>query len=136
MNDHLEQYLIEKFPHYYKDGERTMQFSHGDGWFWIVFQLSQDLTKADPQRLVKPLQIKEKLGRFNYYFMIYGTPIDLDIKAFHEKIDKIVKEFTLKADTVCELCGETYDIKREAPKGGYWIRTLCKQCRDDLAEKE
>ena len=133
MNEKLEEYLIEKFPHYY-DGERLMQFSHGDGWFLILLQLSMALEKADPQHIVKPIQIKEKFGSLNFYYAIDGTPIDLNITAFDHKISAIINEHTKKAGETCELCGSVDDVERGAPEGGYWIRTLCKNCKDDLAK--
>jgi hypothetical protein len=111
--------LFDDFPQFFKP-ERPLTeslmgfgFEHGDGWFNLVYQLCQDLTKLDAEFEV--LQVKEKFGTLRFY----TTGIRGDIDAAYGLIDKAEKE----SGTICEICGEPGETR-----GELWLRTTCTTC--------
>ena len=89
--------------------------SVGDGWLPLLEQLFIDLIDLGWNR--KVAQIKEKFGGARIYIHEGSDEI-------HKRIDKA------EADSykICEDCGNPGTVGSK--NGGYWIRTLCTECRN------
>lgn len=90
-------------------------FSISDGWLQLVRDCIQELINAGWNKRVQ--QVKEKFGGLRFYCEGDGTYSDI--------IDKYEK---LSYET-CESCGSTENVTSGPIKVGYWIRTLCHECR-------
>lgn len=78
MKEELAQKLLNDFPRLYRDRhESSMQrgFECGDGWFELIYKLSQDIETVasevglnpDSPEWPKCRQVKEKLGGIRFY---------------------------------------------------------------------
>ena len=127
MNPKLEAYLAEKYPQLYKLSYHgkiyNCPFECGDGWFYMMDELSQKLTDLEVCDCIHIAQIKEKFGTLSYYYSISPLPINSNLQILHYDIDDIVREYCCKSATVCEWCGK--EGKRRSTG---WIRVLCDKC--------
>lgn len=124
MKKELEEKLVEKYPNLYKEyggdpRETCMHwgFSHGDGWYDIIDELS---AKLEPFGVVAA-QVKEKFGGLRFYLDYPKHLSDEDL----QKVREIKNEYESKSYETCESCGEPG--KR---RSGGWIRTLCDKCEE------
>ncbi|MDP4028040.1 MAG: hypothetical protein Q8P42_03625 [Gallionella sp.] len=78
MNEALSKKLFDDFPRLYRNRhESSMQrgFECGDGWFELIYKLSQDIESVARESGLKPdstawprcRQVKEKLGTLRFY---------------------------------------------------------------------
>ncbi len=113
MNQELEDKLYNEFPKLYPSWYALFcGFECGDGWFDLLWELSEKIVPLLDDRDEMPnycLQVKEKYGRLCFY-MNFST----------EKIDDILEEFEDKSSHICEECG-----KEGKTRGGRWVRTVC-----------
>ena len=121
MRKELEQKLVERWQSWFNvtgDPRKTRMadgFVHGDGWFDIVWRLSEDLEPLAAEaekatgRPFEVLQVKQKLGGLRFY-VNHGT----------DAIRKRIEAAQLDSLHTCEVCGQP-GRRRE----GDWIRTLC-----------
>lgn len=161
MKKELEEKLLKNYPklyrQYYWDMTQTAMnwgFCCGDGWYDIINDLSEKLSKFD----VEAVQVKEKFGGLRYYYTVrvpntrwntfwnrirtffysrrlgrqYNWILDLRSKFYKtipEKIDDLVWEAEKKSVETCEVCGKSGSIKRQG-----WLRCLCDECekKEDL----
>lgn len=79
----------------------------GKGWYPLVQELVEDLKKLGWDGTI--LQIKEKFGGLRFY-----------IGSGSEEIWNRIEEAEKKSYTICEVCGESGEVRSEG-----WIRTLC-----------
>lgn len=121
MKKDLEEKLYSDFPTLFieKDlppTETCMCFGIGvgDGWYQILYDMCEKLTKVEGFEKLKFEQIKEKFGMLTVYTN----------KATHEMYD-IISAAERESCKTCEYCGSKEDITRE----GSWIKTLCGSCR-------
>ena len=112
MKQVLQDQLIEKFPNLYKN---KFGFECGDGWYGIIWNLSNVLTGLNPE--VRATQVKEKLGGLRFY-IDQGGP---DVYA------AIVRAYAQSYKT-CESCGEKG--RMHIFKDG-WIKTQCDDCQEE-----
>lgn len=118
MNEKLENKLFESFPNLYgKDKEtRKELLPYGiqcdDGWFNLIFELSEKISKIDPN--CKAVQVKEKFGGLRFYI---NETTSLGYK--------LIEEYENKSFHICEVCGNTETAKE---RSGNWVQTLCNDC--------
>jgi len=78
MREELDRKLCEAFPHLYRDRNESMMvtcmswgFEHSDGWFQIIWDLSEALEKEilalpeDQRSQCRAMQVKEKYGCYD-----------------------------------------------------------------------
>jgi hypothetical protein len=113
----FEKELTETFPKLYKsmygDFRKTcMHFgvSIGNGWFDLIWELSEKLEPLIGDNDIRAEQVKEKFGGLRFYINNYQS----------EAIQDLIQEAEQKSYTICEVCGE----KGKRRMGG-WIVTLC-----------
>jgi hypothetical protein len=122
----------------------------GDGWYDLIWDLSNDITDIDKNDWVVATQVKEKFGMLRFYYDILDIPkFDIFIwklewrltkrfpkllrpwvefrkkfyKTFPERIEEIVYKYECKSAEICEECGVPGKLR-----GGYWVKTLCEDC--------
>lgn len=110
--------LLNAFPHLYRGVKEPptanlmcFGFECGDGWFNLLYQLSKEIVKSDPE--AKALQVKEKYGTLRFYCTYYS-------ESSEEAIDKAEK----LSEITCEDCGKPGSLHHR----GSWLRTLCGEC--------
>lgn len=107
MNKENTDKLLHDFPNLYRNLD--WGFDVGDGWFNIIYNLSEKLSKEEG---TYALQVKEKFGGLRFYISS-GSDEDFDT------IDKAENE----SYRTCELCGKEGRRRR-----GGWIKVLCDEC--------
>jgi len=119
MKKELEEKLFNDFPILYRGRElpptqnlMCFGFECGSGWFNLIYELSEKLSKQDPSCMV--VQVKEKFGGLRFY-----------TNGISEIGYNLIYEYEDKSYSTCELCGNTKTAKKRA---GSWIRTLCNKC--------
>lgn len=139
MTDELEDKLCKRFNFYRRELPMTESlmcfgFSHGDGWFNIIWELSEKIEEiinkynpTDKQALdllidyplFNVTQVKEKFGTLRFYY-----EMRLDVPEAHDEIMKVIDEAELKSAKTCERCG-----KPGTQTESGWIKTLCNDCK-------
>lgn len=116
MDRRLQAVLIKKYPILCQETQLTIHqscmawgFDVGDGWFKILDELLEKLSKHDGVILA---QVKEKFGLLRVYIN-NGT----------DEVYKIIDEYESKSAHVCETCGDP-----GKSRGGGWIYTVCDSC--------
>ena len=112
MNKELQQKLFDKFPTIYQLGKTPQDYFYwgiecGNGWFKLLWKLSEDLEKAGFEGQVT--QVKEKYGSLRFY----TTGAD-DVSQF--LIDYAEEE----SGFICEICGRKGKLRDYG-----WLTTLC-----------
>ena len=129
MDEKLDAKLVAEFPNLYADRHASMQetcmcwgFTHGDGWYQIVYDLSAKLEalilalpEAD-RKDCKASQVKEKFGGLRFY-----------MDSATDEMRALIHEAESLSFKTCEVCG-----KPGERRGGGWISTLC----DEHAKKK
>lgn len=159
MKQELDDRLVSQFPILYKDRYGDMRntamcwgFSCGDGWYELLWNLSNELTDLDKKDNVRADQVKEKFGTLRFYYTILNVPLfDRFIwklewelfkrylksraprawvkfrqkfyKTFSEKIDEIVYKYEAKSAKICERCGAPGKMR-----DGGWLKVRCDRC--------
>jgi hypothetical protein len=100
----------EKYGHYIAD--YLISFDCGLGWKPLIDELFQMISGTD----AKVVQIKEKFGFLRIY---------LDNAT--QEIDNKVSDLEVRSSKICEFCGSKENITTE----GSWLKTLCKNCRNN-----
>ena len=98
--------LVKDYPSLYGN----LYFECGEGWYQILKDLSDEITKLDPENKVRVGQVKEKFGTLRYYLDDGGS----------ESIYKAITKAEKLSEFTCEVCGQP---GKERPSG--WIKTLC-----------
>ena len=127
MKQELDEKLVKAFPILYRDRNKDMRqtcmvwgFSHDDGWFDIIWELSEKLetiAKLQPApkegeedtRLVA-VQVKEKFGGLRFY--THNST---------EEAEAAIDEAEQKAGKTCETCGQIGSLRSRQG----WLITLC-----------
>jgi ribosomal protein L37AE/L43A len=111
--------LFNDFPNLYRGRTEPLTqnlmgfgFSCGDGWFNLIYELSEKVSKLDPECVA--VQVKEKFGGLRFY-------TGPTLKEVHD----LISEYEKKSFKTCEDCGTTKTVKR---RDGGWIRTQCNKC--------
>jgi hypothetical protein len=128
MNEENTKKLFEDFPILYRDRDKPRNvtricdgFACSDGWFDIIYNLSKKISEECPR--VKAFQVKEKLGTLSFYAGCIQK----------NKLDKIYDLISLaekESSETCELCGSKEGTKVKTSEGSFYIRALCRKCRE------
>lgn len=121
MNEAMAKKLFDDFPRLYRDRDETsMQrgFECGDGWFDLIYKLSQDIEavareiglKPDSPNWPKCRQVKEKLGTIRFYVF----------NCHDERIRELIDSAYEQSCKTCEFCGKPGELVTD---GG--IATMC-----------
>lgn len=137
MNEELSKKLLDDFPKLFRNRHKTsMQhgFECGDGWFDLIYKLSQDIEAVARESGLSPdspewplcRQVKEKFGSLR--FVVFAV----DGRAeFNERISKLKLAALNRSFQICEYCGKPGELVSD---GG--IATLCPEhVRQALTER-
>ena len=95
MKKENKDYLNKKFPYLYG---YIRFFECDDGWFEIIYNLSEKIHEIDPH--VQATQVKEKFGGLRFYTN-YGN----------EEINKVIREAESASLKTCEVCGTKENVE-------------------------
>jgi len=146
MNNVNTKKLFTDFPKLYRqagNSRSTMQFGFecGDGWFALVYQLSNDIEAEakklglDPQSDAWPcaLQVKEKFGKLNFYCDAgaaeglepeqAGGLLSLRPWPGIQTIRELIANAEKQSTKICEDCGGVGKLHRDG-----WWRVVCDKC--------
>ena len=113
MNKENTEKLRNDFPNLYQECDNSkFKFECMDGWFSIIYELSEKIKKVYPECVA--LQVKEKFGGLRFY----TSPTT------NEVID-MINEYGSKSYKICESCGTAENVEK---RGGGWIKVLCNNC--------
>ena len=122
MKKILSDRLNEEFPELYRGRHLSIQenlmpfgFECGDGWFGLLWNLSNQIRTLDPDGHVMAAQVKEKFGTLRFY-----------IDAGSDEIYEAIHHAMRKSSKICESCGNPGTYNKD---GGYWISVRCLECR-------
>jgi hypothetical protein len=139
MKKELEQKIIDIAPWLFRyenwnDLTKSLMafgFSHGDGWFEIVKELTEKLKEIDINKEIRVVQIKEKYASLRWYIEI-DSVLEDRINELYDQANKLIAEAELKSEKTCEICGQEGIVK---DIGGRWYKTLCNKCFDERKHK-
>lgn len=121
MKRELEEKLYNDFPVLYAgkdlpETENLMSFGFecSDGWFNLIYELSEKITKLDPN--VQAFQVKEKFGGLRFYVGVTNN----------ETLD-LIEEYEEASYRTCEKCGSMDNVAQTTG----WVTSLCKTCMDE-----
>jgi len=132
MNKDLFEFLKEKFPFL----SNLRYISCGDGWFYIIRDLSQAILELNPPDHFEIVQIKEKFGGLRYYWKMdqrLGDDnhpymmIEEDLNSFNKRTEFLqnlnIKVMNAESNSyiTCEECGKP----ASSTSDGFWVKTLC-----------
>ena len=121
MNKENTEKLINRFP-FYRPGDTPADYLYygfecGDGWFNLIWELSEELEKAGfIGEDFRVTQVKEKFGGLRYY-----TNYTTDV------MDEIIEKYEEKSYRVCERCGAEGKVR-----GDSWVYTACDKCYEEI----
>ena len=125
IDEKLAMRLYERFPKLYQDRNRPPSeslmcfgFMTGNGWFDLIWGLSEVLEKSSPDTVV--FEAKEKFAGLRFY--VNGATA-----AGHAAI----QEAERKSFTICEECGKPGELRRYND----WLYTRCDPCFAKLVEE-
>jgi hypothetical protein len=127
--------LIKQFPELFKkiysspeDSCMAFGIECGDGWYQLIYDLSEEITKYYKENKnkfseeIEYEQIKEKYGLLR----VYTNYVD-------DYIDNLINIAEQKSKNICQNCGSIEDIKKI---NSSWVTYYCKECRDKYEDEE
>ena len=153
----LQEKLFKKYPSLFVDKDKPINetcmcwgIECGDGWYDILDELCNNITKLKNYHLIKFDQVKQKYGTLRVYFTVYHVPeetafykniltryfykiylflmenrIKENINLLYDQTHKLVNIAEKQSSITCESCGKDGAINAM----GYWIETLCIDCK-------
>ncbi len=122
MNDQNTEKLIEDFPVLYRGVDLPISqnlmafgFECGDGWFDLIYNLSNKIAKSNNDVLAT--QVKEKFGTLRFY-----------ICGGDDEVYKAIDEAEHKSGETCEECGKPGVLCHT----GGWVKTICSKCMEEI----
>lgn len=114
MTKELQDKIYHRFPNWFRLDKSAYDggfggFSHGDGWFDLIWELLEKLEPAVEANF-QVVQVKEKFGTLRFYYE--GSHVG--------RLYELVREAEEKSGVTCETCGQEGTLR-----GGGWLRTLC-----------
>lgn len=132
MRQEFDERLCQEFPNLYGDrnGDKTQTlmcwgFSHGDGWFNIIYELSQKLEAAilklpeEERASYRAVQVKEKFGTLRFY-----------MSNWTDEMVEAIREAEERSVSTCEGCGAPGELRK-----GSWVHTYCDACEADRVQR-
>jgi len=133
MNEENTFKLVNAFPNLYPkyhplfpNEEILFHFDCKDGWFNLLWELSEKLEaeiirlkkegKTEPEDLPHVQQVKEKYGTLCFY------------ASFTEKMGIDIAEAEKKSETICEICGKPGKLNiddNDDVDAWYWLMVRC-----------
>lgn len=150
MKQELEDKLINTFPELYRvhgyssyDKPHTVGFAVGDGWFQILWNLSEKITTHLKQTYKMSSSLKELSKEEKEYCILH--PLGIAITDIKEKyatlryyynggddvVSALVNEAENLSSVTCETCGQPGIVV-----GRGWYRTTCYDCCDDELKED
>ncbi|MCU7958478.1 MAG: hypothetical protein KZQ58_00415 [gamma proteobacterium symbiont of Bathyaustriella thionipta] len=118
MNEENKDKLYRSFPDLYEQLKEDDYyfFTCHDGWFDLLWRISEYVTKAAEKQGLEPrvVQIKEKFGELRFYMV--GSNREL-----HQSVQKLCDE----SQHICERCGQPGSFR--VTGAGYWC-VRCPAC--------
>jgi len=119
----------ELFPIWF---DKSISSQTNSGWLTLLIELGETIQQIlaeeqVPEAEYQVYQVKEKHGGLRWY----DNSSDLPLRP-QKRILEAVKEAERRAWKTCEMCGAPGNQRGE----GWWIKTLCKTCRDKRNQKE
>jgi hypothetical protein len=122
MNKALTQKLLDDFPRLFRNShESSMQrgFECGDGWFELIYKLSQDIEAVARESGLIPdspdwplcRQVKEKMGSLR--FVVFAVD---GIAEVNERISELRLAATNRSLHICEQCGRPSELVAEGSR--------------------
>lgn len=103
------------------------------GWAKIIENLDDLINTVDSEYQID--QIKEKFGGLRYYITNsdkYRTKIKENFPAFIDPVSLYINNAQRNSFLTCENCGKKdSEVETRPNEGEFWIRTLCKKCREE-----
>lgn len=135
MNDELTKRLLDDFPMLYRNRHETsMQrgFECGDGWFDLIYKLSQDIEAVAREAGLNPDSpewpwcrgVKEKFGSLRFH--VFAVDAFRDV---YERICDLRRTALEQSLQVCEECGAPGALCNEQ------LLTLCPEHAGALQAK-
>lgn len=137
MNAENTKALVESFPVLYCGADRPSAtdsapqffFECKDGWFNLIFRLSERLERSARRCYAAPdstdwpraLQVKEKYGTLRFYAM-----------PATDEFSRLIDEAEKQSARICELCGGRAKLREK----GRWYKTLCDPCASESGYSE
>lgn len=111
MNDKLTKKLLGDFPRLYRNRHETSmqdEFRCGDGWFDLIYKLSQDIEARAREGGLNPDSpewpwcrgVKEKFGSLR--FRVFAVD---EFRGVSERIGDLIQAASAQSLQVCEECG-------------------------------
>lgn len=117
MKESNEKRLYLRFPRLYRE-PLQWGFEHGDGWYDLVYRLSETIERAAAEAGVAqesdeyPLarQVKEKFGRLRFY-----------VSYCPENAEDALDAAEIESAGICYFCGAPAEMRTS----GGWYRPAC-----------
>lgn len=136
MTRELEKRLTDRFSFFRTELPMTESlmcfgFECGDGWFDLIWELSEKIEKLEfdqydidesakmlllQESKLNVVQVKEKFGELRFY--MDGTT---------NEMEDLIQEYCEKSGYICEQCGNP-----GSPTKSRWIKTLCEDCKKSI----
>lgn len=126
MNEAFDKLLCDSFPNLYKDRHGDMRSTcmvwgfPGDGWFLIIWNLSEKLEKMilelpeEERQHCCASQVKEKFGTLRFY-----------MSASSKEMENLIDVAEEQSRRTCETCGQPGCLRKSG-----WIVTACDEHAD------
>jgi len=118
MNKELTVKLVNDFPELYKGVYKSPRescmafgFECGDGWFELLYNLSEQIQLAEGGTKVVASQVKEKFGTLRFY-----------IDSGSDEVYSIIDSAEEQSAHICDVCGHDGTLG-----GDGWMRTRCEE---------
>lgn len=145
MNSELEMKLQADFPFMQRESTgvygniyRRRGFECDDGWYTLIYELCNEITKAfeleDKPANIIVKQVKEKFGKLRFYYAFGDDLLSSDDERdilLRSEIKKTVKAFEERSANTCEICGESGYLRKDTI-----IKSLCDNCYISLLNKK
>jgi len=130
MNIKKQKKIFKKYPKIFYEKDMPMDktcmcwgLECGDGWYNLIDNLCfnlQYISDVTGNQIVAT-QVKEKYGTLSFY-----------TNGVSDMADDIIEAYSQISASICERCGSSDNVKRTK---GYWIKYLCKKCREEEWKK-
>lgn len=119
MKKELQEQLFAIEPKWFtrndiKNSLMCFGFEVGDGWFFLLQQLLNEIKYLDPGSHFEVIQVKEKFGGLRFY-----------VSGDSEKIGAVIGFAENLSYFICEQCGGAGKSNKEG-----WISVQCDPCRE------
>jgi len=115
MNKENTEKLFNDFPELYGQKDLPINqtnmcwgFECGDGWFDIIYQLSE---KISAHHNIQATQVKEKFGTLRFYTNYHD-----------DAVEAMIAEAERKSEVTCDVCGQPGEMRSDG-----WLSVRCEE---------